>query len=127
MGFQIVSMLSKKISEWILDRKIEVAFVDDRWLTPIFWFESDFEKMLKKGINPFVVNFWGKSEFDVRNFRNIDQTLLQSFITGKIIDGKTEAYYSFQDSDCNDECPKSCKDNMRKYKLYTGKKEFGSE
>ena len=115
------------ISGWILDRNIDVAFVDVRWMTPEFIFESNFERMLKKGINPFVVKYMGKSEFDQRNFGNIDKNLLQSFITGKIIGGKTEAYYSFQDSKCNHKCPKSCKDNMKKFKLYTGKRAFESE
>ena len=125
--FQVVSCLSKKISEWILDRDIDVAFVDSRWLTPQFRFESMFEKMLRKGINPFVVCYSGNTQFTHRNFGNIDQTLLRSFITGEITDGKTEAYYSFQDSECNDECPKSCKDKMKKFRLYTEKRKFGSE
>ena len=125
--FGAASYLSEKISEWILERNIDVAFVDNQWQTSAFSFKSIFEKMLKKGINPFVVDYTGKSQFDFRNFENIDQTLLQSFVTGKITNGKTEAYYSSQDSKCNDECPESCKDKMKKFQLYTGKREFGSE
>ena len=125
--FMGACLVSEKISEWILNRNIDVASVNDQWLTPQFIFESNFEKMLKKGINPFIVDYSGKSEFDVRNFENIDQTLLQSFITGKITNGKTEAYYSFQDSKCNHECANSCKNNMQKFKLYTGKREFQNE
>ena len=119
--------LSENISEWILNRNIDVAFVDNMWRTSIFLFESNVEKMIKKGINPFVVDYSGKAEFELQNFANIDQTLLQSFITGEITNGKTEAYYSFQDSKCNDECPKSCNDKMKKFRLYTGKREFGRE
>ena len=74
--FSSVCYLSEKISEWILNRKIEVAFVDDKWMTPIFRFESNFEKMLQKRINPFVVGYTGKSWFELRNFENVDQTLL---------------------------------------------------
>ena len=122
--FSLISDLSKKISKWILDRNIDVAFVDNTWMTPQFIFESNFEKMLKKGINPFVINYLGKSEFDVTNFQNIDQTLLQSFTTGKIEDGKTQAFYSFKDSECNEKCQKSCEDKMLKFKLYTGKRNF---
>ena len=122
--FLLASYLSKKISGWILDRNIDVAFVDDKWLTPVFWFDSNFEKMLKKGINPFVVPYSGTSEFDLRNFENTDQKLLESFITGKITDERTEAFYSFQDSECNEKCEKSCKDKMVKFKLYTGNRNF---
>ena len=127
--FQMVSYLSEKISGWILDRNIDVAFVDHHWLTPQFIFESNFEKMLKKGINPFVVKYTGKSEFALRKrriFENIDQKLLEPFITGKITGG-TETFYSFHDTVCNENCENSCKDKMLKFKLYTGKRNFGEE
>ena len=118
------SFLSEKISGWILDRNIEVASVDDKWMTPKFYFESNSETMLKKGINPFVVGPMGKSEFEIRNFEDIDQTLLESFITGELKSEKTEAYYSFKDSQCNEKCQRSCKDKMLRFKLYTGKRNF---
>ena len=122
--FMGASHLSKKISGWILDRNIDVAFVDETWNTPIFWFESNVEKMLNKGINPFVVSYSEKSQFEYRNFKNIDTKLLKSFITGKITDGKTEAYYSFNDSVCDENCRKFCEDKMLKFKLYTRKRNF---
>ena len=122
--FSIASQFSEKISGWILDRNIDVAYVDHLWITPQSYFESNFEKMLKKGINPFVVDYSGESWFEFRNFENIDQTLLQSFTNGKITDGKTEAYHSFTDSDCNEKCHESCEDKMLKFKLYTGKRNF---
>ena len=114
------------MSGWILDRNIDVAFVDVRWLTPQFYFKSNVEKMLKKGINPFVVHNKGKSEFvgKQRNFENIDENLLGPFLTGKITEERTEAYYSFRDSECSDKCENSCKDKMLKFKLYTGKRNF---
>merc|ERR1712227_78079 len=101
------------MSGWILDRNIDVAFVDDAWLTPQFWFKSNVEKMLKKGINPFVVRYSGKSEFVTRKqriFENIDQKLLEPFIRGEIIEERTEAYYSFHDSECSEKCENLCKD-----------------
>ena len=127
--FLFASGLSEKISQWILDRNIDVAFVDDKWMTPKFRFASNFERMLKKGINPFVVSYDGKSEFVESKFLNsnsvkFDQKLLKSFITGEITEEKTEAYYSFQGSECNKKCENSCKDKMVKFKLYTGKRNF---
>ena len=85
--FSFASYLSQKISGWLLDRNIDVAFVDDQWLTPQFRFESNVKKMLKKGINPFVVKYTGKSEFVTRKeriFENIDETLLEIFVSGQI-------------------------------------------
>ena len=128
--FMGAAVISEKISGWILDRNIDVAFVDHQWLTAQFWFKSNVEKMLKKGINPFVIRYDGKSEFVVRKeriFRNIDQKWLEPFITGKIIAEKTEVYYSFQDSECSEKCENSCKDKMLKFKLYTGKRNFKNE
>ena len=122
--FTSASYLSEKISGWILSRNIDVAFVDDTWLTPQFYFESNVEKMLKKGINPFVVSYTGNTQFCLQNFENIDQKLLESFTTGKITDGQTGAYYSFQDSECSGKCGNTCKDKMIKFKLYKGKRNF---
>ena len=122
--FLNASTKSEKISGWILDRDIDVAFVDAKWMTPIFYFKSNFEKMLKKGINPFVVHFEGESEFHRRNFENIDQNLLKPFLSGKITKQRTEVFYSFQDSKCNENCESSCKDKMLKFKLYTGERNF---
>ena len=124
--FSTAAYLSRKISGWILDRNIDVAFVDHQWMTPQFIFESNFEKMLKKGINPFVVRYNGESEFDLRNFVDIDLMLLEPFITGKITEERTEAFYSFQDSECSDKCKNPCKDKMMKFKLYTGKRKFAN-
>ena len=122
--FGSASYLSKKMSGWILDRDIDVAFVDDAWLTPEFVFESNVEKMLKKGINPFVVDYSGNTQFAFNNLENIDQKLFEPFITGKITKEKTEVFYSFQDSECNGNCENSCQDKMVKFKLYTGKRNF---
>ena len=61
-------------------------------MTPQFWFESNVEKMLKKGINPFVVNYSGKSEYGLLDFENIDQKLLEPFLTGHITEERTEAF-----------------------------------
>ena len=125
--FKGASSKSEKISGWILDRNIDVAFVDHKWMTPQFCFKSNVEKMLKKGINPFVVPYDGKSEFvrrQKRIFADINQKLLQPFLTGKITDVRTEAFYSFQDSECNEKCENSCRDKMLKFKLYAGKRNF---
>ena len=124
--FSNASNLSLKISEWILDRNIDVAFVDYIWLTPQFCFESNVEKMLKKGINPFVVDYDEGSQFITNqiNFEKIDQKLLERYLTGKVTEERTAAFYSFQDSDCSEKCETPCKDKMLKFKLYTGKKKF---
>ena len=119
--FTNASYLSDKISGWILVRNIDVAFVDHNWMTPTFSFKSNVEKMLKKGINPFVVKYTEKSEYDryQRNFVDIDQKLLEPFITGNITEERTGAFYSFQDSECSEKCENSCNDKMLSFKLYT--------
>ena len=81
-------------------------------------------KNAKKGNQPFCRRLFGKSEFEYRNFENIDQTLLERFIIGKITDEKTQVFYSFNDSVCDADCKESCEDKMLKFKLYTGKRNF---
>ena len=55
--FVSASQWSEKIAVWILKREIEVAFVDNKWLTAQFVFPNLVEKMALKGINPFVVKY----------------------------------------------------------------------
>ena len=121
--FTSACYLSEKISGWILDRNIDVAFVDHHWMTAQFFFESNVEKMLEKGINPFIVKYTETSEYDQRNFTNIDSKLLQPFTT-EITEERTEAFYSYQDSKCSKKCGNTCKDKMLRFKLYTGKRNF---
>jgi len=121
--FLTTSRLSEKISSWILDRNIDVAFVNVEWSTPHFFYQSLVEKMLLKEINPFVVDRTRTSWYSEStiNFRNINRNkrkrekLLKPFLTGKIASEKTEVYFSFADSRCNQHCEKICKDKMRKF------------
>ena len=91
--------------------------------------------MLQKGINPFVVDSTGTSSYshDNFNFRNINRNkkkrekLLKPFLSEKIANEKTEVYFSFDDSRCNQHCEKACRDKMRRFKLYTGKIKFDQE
>ena len=130
--FAITSNLSEKISGWILERNIDVDFVDCCWFTPNFYYKSNVEKMLIKGINPFIVNSRG-SEYLRPIFRNINRNkkkrekLLKSFLSGKITEEKTEVYFSFNDSECTRKCGKNCRDKMQRFKLYTGKRIFDQE
>ena len=131
--FRIASILSEKISGWILERNMDVAFVNSYWFTPQFYFKSHVEKMLEKGINPFVVRNDERSEYLRPIFRNINRNkkkrekFLKPFLSGKITEEKTEVYFSFDDSNCSQKCGKVCGDKMRRFKLYTGKRIFHQE
>ena len=133
--FMAVSDFSEKISSWILDRNIDVAFVNTKWNTPHFHFHSVVEKMLIKDVNPFVVGLDEKSAYSyfASSFRNINRNkkkrekLLKPFLIGKIADEKTEVYFSFDASKCDRKCDKACRDQMRKFRLYTGKRNFNQE
>ena len=126
--FFVASYVSEEISSWILDRSIDIDYVDDKWRTPRFIFQKNHKKMLEKGINPFTVADSNKCEFEERNLHYLDKELLGSFLTDSDAENKTECYYAFHDSYCNSNCNSSCKDRMKKFKLYTWrKKEFKFE
>ena len=55
------------------------------------------------------------------------EKLLKPFLIGKIADEKTEVYFSFDASKCDRKCDKACRDQMRKFRLYTGKRNFNQE
>ena len=51
--------------------------------------------------------------------------MLELFMSRKITVGNTESFYSFQDSECNDDCQKDlCIDKMIKFEVYAGKMTF---
>ena len=127
--FLSASKWSEKIAVWILQRDIEVAFVDHKWMTAHFIFPNLVEKMARKGINPFVVRFDGDTQYSrgPSNFKTIDEGILKPFLTGEISNEKTAAFYSFVDSNCRKECAKNCGDKMRALKLYTGMKKIENE
>ena len=127
--FGFASIWSEKIAAWILDREIDVAFDDALWMTAQFIFPTLVEKMARKGINPFIVKYTGKSEYEdrPRNFENLDEELLKPFLLGEICEEKTAVSYSFVDSNCGDKCGNSCGNQMRKFKIYTGRKIFENE
>ena len=127
--FRFASDMSEKISAWILERDIDVAFVDDTWQTPLFWFPNLVEKMARKGINPFIVDHTGDSEYEFRprKFKNLDDEFLKPFFLGPISGEKTAVSYSFVDSNCGPKCGNSCGNQMRRFKIYTGRKKFKNE
>ena len=127
--FISASKWSEKIAVWILEREIEVAFVDHKWMTPQFIFPNSVEKMALKGINPFVVRYDEKSEYSSRpsKFINIDKEVLTRFLIGEMSNEKTAAFYSFVDSNCGTDCAANCGDKMRAFKLYTGAKKIENE
>ena len=125
--FSYVSCLSEKISSWILSNNIDISFVDSQWSTAEFEFIHLVPKMLKKGINPFVVDISGSPKYAQFKFQNIDQNLLTPFLTGSLREEKTAAEYSFEDSECGPECLESCDDKMKRFKLYTRRRKFKNE
>ena len=49
--FMKVSVLSEKIATWILDREIDVNYIDHDWSYPQFKFDKLVSKMIDKGIS----------------------------------------------------------------------------
>ena len=124
--FHAVSYLQENLASWILDRNIEVNFIDSKWLTPQFAFPNLVEKMLRKGVNPFIMAYNGKSLYEnyFTNFENIDDELLNRFLIGQKSDKRTAASYSFVDSNCGDKCRADCDDKMERFKLKNGQRKL---
>ena len=91
----------------LLNRDIEIDFIDNQFETPEFRFQSCVEKMLQKNVNPFVACISGKIQYSIykENFVGISPDLLLPFVDGNAImanGGKynTELYYSILDGSC---------------------------
>ena len=63
--FQAASKRSKAISKYIIERGIKVKSIDIRMVIPKFEYPDLAIPMMKKGINPHVISYTGKSRIDL--------------------------------------------------------------
>ena len=76
---------SEAISRWILDREIDVTFIDDNWQHGAFRFDSLVNDMLQKGISPFIVQRSGLTQYETspHTFEKISKKKVKIVLGGK--------------------------------------------
>ena len=75
--------------------------------------------MLKRGVNPFVVDYDGETQYDYfhNNFAHVPKHMLQKY-SNKM--SSTAIYYSTHEIKCDINCPAKCPDQMCAFEMKTG-------
>ena len=110
--FRIASDFSHSISQYILNRDIDVNFISTTFMTPWFSYGELTKQMLLKGINPFII-YNGRNQLERYpfHFKN-EQELLNKF--------KRSGFFFVEDTKCNANCPEECQSKFNKFKCYPG-------
>ena len=82
MVFYPASVYSEHISKDILSRNVNVNYVDQTMNYPHLKNGNLTQLLLEKGVNPFIVPYYGKSDYDLypNNFKNVKRKYLEKFL-----------------------------------------------
>ena len=113
--FNIASQFSKKISRFIIDRNTKLTCIKAEMIVPSFACPDLVKPMLKRGVNPFVIDCNGNREVDLwqDNFKDEEvKRLLRQF--------PRSIHFAIEDINCDSSCPKDCTSNYRKFYFKNG-------
>ena len=108
--FSIASDFSEKICNYIIKRRIKVNSIRADMAIPKFTFSTLSSQMMKKTINPHVIDFYGASQVDDNptSFKSEEgKQLLAKF--------PRSMHYSIEDIECPASCPANCPSQFKKF------------
>jgi len=84
-----------------------------------FYFPSLTVDMLKRGVNPFVVDYDGDTQFNYfnKNFKSVPKNILEKYSPSL---NSTEVYYATHEIKCGSNCSSKCSDKMKGAVFYEG-------
>ena len=111
--FTIASNCSEKISNYIIARPIQVNYITIHMVTPFFEYPNLAIRMMKKEINPYVIDYGGDSQFDfiseeAQNYASKEKKFPRSI------------HFSIKDVNCRITCSTNCSSNLRKFVCKNG-------
>ena len=112
--FSFATRCSRKIAEFIIDQDIEINTISSAMVTASFKFPELAELMMKKNINPNVIAWDGKSEFEdwPGSFEKSKcKELAKNF--------PKSIHFVTSDTKCKN-CPPNCKSNLKAFFLANG-------
>ena len=115
--FAVSSRCSKKISDYIIQRRIKLNSINTHFMVPVFQYPDLSIIMMKEGINPHIIDYTGISQIDVNlsSFESEEaKQLLAQF--------SRSVHFSIDDINCSESCPADCTSSLNKY--YCKNEEF---
>ena len=118
--FSIASNGSKKISRYIISRGIKVNSINTKMMTPDFQYSDLAVKMMKRGINPHVINHRGLSQLEISHssFESQEAKRLLSESPRSI--NLRSIHFAVEDIECTDICPLDCTSKFEKFYYRNG-------
>ena len=113
--FQAAATCSRKIMKFILERAIKVNSIQLDMQVPTFYYSDLTIQMMKKGINPYVINFEGRNEISIfpSHFESEEaESLLATF--------SRSVHFSIEDIKCEEYCPADCPLQYKRYYYKNG-------
>ena len=113
--FSIAAQCSRKISDYIIRREIKVDSITTDMIVPAFEYPDLAVQMMKKGINPHVIDYTGNSQIDLfpSSFKSEEAKKLLAQFPRSI-------HFSIEDISCEDNCPSDCTSKFKKFHLKNG-------
>ena len=101
---------SEKITNYILQRPIQVNSITMNMMVPDFTWPDLAVQMMKRGINPRIIDQFGFSR--VRMFRSSFQS---EEATSLLSQFSRSVHFSIEDIHCETTCPAECPSNFKKF------------
>ena len=113
--FAIASQCSKKIMKYIIRRGININYITTDMIVPFFKYPEFAVPMMKKGINPNVIAFYGESHIDRYrcSFESEEAKQLLAQFPRSI-------HFSIEDINCESTCPSDCSSSFKKFYCKNG-------
>ena len=113
--FSVASDISKKITEYIIGRRIKVNSIQTDMRVPDFTYPDLAVPMLKKGINPHIISSIGKSRIDrfPSSFKSEEAKQLLAQFPKSI-------HFSIKDINCRDNCASDCPSAFKRFYFKNG-------
>ena len=108
--FSIASNCSEKISNYIIGRGIKVNNIKTNMMVPAFKYPKLTIQMMKKGINPYVIDYDGNREVDFfpSSFESEEAKQLLAQVPRSV-------HYSIEDIECRESCPPDCDSSFKRF------------
>ena len=108
--FSISAQCSEKISKYFLGRQIKVNSIKTDMMIPAFKYPDLAIQMMKKGINPHIISYFGNSQIALEPSSFVSEEAKQLLTMFP-----RSVHFSVEDINCDETCPVDCSSKFQKF------------
>ena len=114
--FFTASHFSEKICNYIIGRPIQVNSITLEMMIPYLEFRALWVRMLKKGINPNVMDLYGRKSFPYQKSSFVYNGKFRLLLCGF----PRSVHFSIEDINCQETCPANCPSKFKRFYYKNG-------